>query len=347
MTTPQPVTQQPGYLGAIMISADSHVQEPDDLWKDLPPSILSRLGLHKMPSQSNRPKGAGNARARVADQDLDGVTAELLFPDNGLAIFGADQDVQEAAFRVYNDWLADFCKAAATRLFGFPALCVWDMQKCQSELRRAHDMGLVGAMIWECPHPSLPFTSDHYEPLWGMAAEMGVAVNLHILTGHNYSSNLGKTLGIERIRGAVNHKLNDAVNQLFDLIFSGVFDRHPKLRVVLAESEFGWLPYVLQQWDYYFDRYTRAMGMSFPIKRKPSEIFDQHVYGTFIEDRSGAHALAWFGTKNCMWSSDYPHPNMTWPRSREKVDELFGKMSASSLKQFLHQNVIELYKLKI
>ena len=185
------------------------------------------------------------------------------------------------------------------------------------EMQRGHSMGLKGAMVWQVPDPRLPFTSEHYESLWAACAEAGAPVICHILTGHSYIKT-GQKPGLQGLKDATNAKTNDSANTLFDFIFSGAFDRHPKLRLLLAESEIGWLPFMLQQWDYYFERFRRDREL--PIKRKPSEIFNEHVYGTFLEDYVGTRFFPWWGEKNCMWSNDYPHFNMTFPHSRQVVE---------------------------
>ena len=85
----------------------------------------------------------------------------------------------------------------------------------------------------------------------------------------------------------------------------------------------------------------------FPIKRKPSEIFADHVYFTFMHDPVGASLLERWGERNCMWSSDYPHPNMTWPNSRAFIATQIGDLPASKKKRLCSDNVIELYNLKL
>src|SRR5208282_3180062 len=169
-----------------------------------------------------------------------------------------------------------------------------------AEMHRAWDLGLVGIMVWQVPDPRLPFTSDHYEPIWAAAAEADAPVHMHILTGHSYNRTQHLLSPLEKLRGTVNQKTHDTVNTLFDMIFSGAFDRHPKLRLVLAESECGWLPFMLQQWDYYFERIGKKEKL--PIARKPSEIFEEHVFCTWLEDYSGTRHFSWWGQNNLMWS---------------------------------------------
>jgi uncharacterized protein len=335
--TPQQTAAMPK-----MISTDSHVMEPGELWQELPPRLRERLP--KVPFR-NSPPGATDPQLRLRDQDADGVAAEILFPNYGMALFGMDDsETQQEAFKLYNDWIHGFCKTDPKRLYGAPLVSVYDINAGIKEMQRGHDMGLKGAMLWQVPDPRLPFTSEHYEPLWAACAEAGAPVICHILTGHSYAIK-GRKPGIEGLRDAVNTKTSDSPNTLFDFIFSGVFDRNPKLRLLLAESEIGWMPFLLQQWDYYFDRYT--LRESLPIKRKPSEIFAEHVYGTFLEDYVGTRAFPWWGEKNCMWSNDYPHFNMTFPHSRNVVERHLQGLEDEKRNRLTRGNAINLFGLDI
>lgn len=329
----------------LLVSADSHVDEPRELWTRLPTHMQEKIP--KPRPLNKRPAGGTDPKARIVDMDTDGVKAEVLYPTFSLAWFALDQAFQEAAFRLYNDWLAEYCATSPKRLFGIATLCTYDIDQAIGELRRAHDMGHIGALIWQVPDPAIPFTSMHYERLWAAASEMNMPINLHILTGHNYSRR--DAHGIEHVRGSVNHKTNDAVNTVYDFVWSGVFDRHPKLKVELVEAEIGWLPFMLQQWDYYYHRFNAPgpQHQDFPISRPPSEIFNEHFYCTFMDDFVGSRLLDFWGERNCMWSSDYPHGNMTWPLSRAFVAKQLGYLSDAKKKRLLSQNVIDLYGLKL
>ncbi len=230
-----------------LISTDSHVAEPDDLWKQNLPERLSK-NIPRVKIGLPIP-GATDPKARIADQDRDGLAAEVLFPNNGMALFGLDDvETQVEGFRVYNDWLADYCKTDPKRLFGIPCLSVYDIDGAIREMQRGHDMGMVGAMVWQVADPRLPFLSDHYARLWAAAAECNAPIVCHILPGHSYAKDFSKRpKGNERIRNAVNRKEADTVNTLFEFIFSGAFDKHPKLKLLLSESEVGWVPFMLQQ----------------------------------------------------------------------------------------------------
>ena len=325
-----------------MISTDAHVMEPDALWQELTPRL--RENLPKVPFR-NSPPGATDPHLRLRDQDTDGVEAEVLFPNYGMALFGIDDiETQQESFKLYNDWISNFCKTDPKRLYGAPCVSVYDIKAGVKEMQRGHDLGLRGAMVWQVPDPRLPFTDAHYEPFWAACAEANQPVICHILTGHSYIKT-GQKGGIQGIKDAVNAKTNDSANTLFDFIFSGAFDRHPKLRLLMAESEIGWLPFLLQQWDYYFERFRKDRDL--PINRRPSEIFDEHVYGTFLEDYVGTRAFPWWGTKNCMWSNDYPHFNMTFPHSRQVVERHLKGLSDEKRIRLTRDNAIQRFGLDL
>lgn len=325
----------------LVISADSHVTEPMDLWKVLPADITARMPV--MEPFGALPDGGEDPVARIVDMDRDGLAAEVLYPTAALELYRFEPDIQKAAFQLYNDWIANYCKHAPDRLIGVPMIAMHDVDAAIIELKRCYDMGLKGALIWQVPHPDLPLHSSHYNPFWAVAAEMNVPVNMHILTGHSYDrTNL---TGFERIRGSVNIKTHDAINCIHDMLWSGVFERHPTLKMVIVEAEIGWIPFILQQWDYYYHRHGRKGIHKFPISRTPTDIFNDHVFATFMDDTVGSYLLPHWGDRNCMWSSDYPHENTTWPNSKAFIAQQIGGLPMERQMRLASQNVIDLYGL--
>jgi predicted TIM-barrel fold metal-dependent hydrolase len=141
-------------------------------------------------------------------------------------------------------------------------------------------------------------------------------------------------------------KLFQSVDSLYDLIYSGVLERFPKLKVVLVENELGWIPFVLEQWDYYFRRHgSKREGLM--IKKLPSEYFHNQIYTTFFNDAVGGHILSWWGQDNCMWSNDFPHGNTTWPSSRQVISRDLGALPADVRAKLVRENVSRLYNIPI
>lgn len=205
----------------IVISSDSHVFEPPDLWttridkafKDRAPR-MERVGEadHIVVEDGQTLAGIGlisNAGARfeapetisdhakfedvhtggydpdqhMVDMKIDGVSGEVLYPSQGLFYFKVeDSKLQEAIFRAYNDWLAEFCQTNPQRLKGLAMISLDDVQSGIREMERAAKMGLCGAMIAEYPFEARRYLEPEYEPFWAAAQDLNMPLSLHTAT---------------------------------------------------------------------------------------------------------------------------------------------------------------------
>ena len=266
-----------------IISADSHVIEVPDLWeKGLPSSMRDRApkayfdegrdawmfgsddvipqavgGLFmagQRPEQVEEFRRAGFSVARpggwdpverIKDMATDGVSGEVLYPSLGLGFFCVeDAAFQEGLFRTYNDWLIEYCQGAPDRLFGIALISAFDMDHAVAEMERCRKAGMLGTLIWQVPHADLPFTSDHYERYWAASQDLDMPVHLHILTGFGDSMHRQTAQGMKRYRIGV-EQTREIEDALFDIMFSGVLERYPKLKIVSVENEIGWIPFWL------------------------------------------------------------------------------------------------------
>jgi uncharacterized protein len=332
----------------LLLSADSHVIEDPQLWKKrLPLSFQAQAPVFpelKVGGQFQARPGGHDPKARLSEMVEDGVSGEVLYPSFCLDLYGlTDVALQEACFRVYNDWIIEYCSAAPDRLFGIGNLSCYNIANAVKELERCKQAGLRGGMIWLAPPSGLPFHSDHYEPLWAAAEALEMPLSLHILTGEPYPfarppSDRNAHIFLPH---TVNEKLLYAANALCGLIAGGALERHPGLKLVLVETEISWLPFIMSQYDKYWARGT----LKGPLKLTPGEYFERQVYATFFNDPPSRMFVGQWGTKNFMWSNDYPHPNSTWPNSRDVIERDLGHLQADAKKRLLSQNVQELYKL--
>ncbi|MGH7768637.1 MAG: amidohydrolase family protein, partial [Candidatus Binatia bacterium] len=186
----------------ILISADSHVMEPHDLWEKRVPESMRETAPHFEPipvGQSfQRHPGGQDPNARIKEMETDGLSAEVLYPTLALSLFALDDArMQEACFRVYNDWLIDYCKVAPKRLVGSAAISLYDADYGIKEMVRCKKEGLKGVTIWQVPHSDLPFHSSHYDKFWAAAQELEMPISLHILTGHSYFKDPNRRKGVE------------------------------------------------------------------------------------------------------------------------------------------------------
>ena len=346
----------------VIISSDSHVIEPPDTLAERAPAAFKdrvpRFPEMEVGTGFQVHPGGSDPHKRITEMDIDGVSAEVLYPSHLLLYFAMDDArLQEVSFRAYNDWLMDYCSVAPDRLAGLAAISMYDIDEAVKELERCARAGLKGSLVWQAPRVDLPFRSDHYEKFWAASEALQLPVHLHILTGHGCHKRVQRAVEkdglddidsrylIEFYRCFVNMRLGEIINAVFDLIFYGVMERHPGLKFVCAENEIGWMPFMLQQWDYYWNRFKEENPIS--ITRNPSEYFLEQVYGTFFGDTVAAHSFEWWGQDNCMWSSDYPHGNAKWPESKRYVERELGHLPADVRKKLVYTNVKELYRLDI
>jgi predicted TIM-barrel fold metal-dependent hydrolase len=337
----------------VLFSADSHIMEPVDLWKTRVPEALRAdapvFPAHKVGEGFQAHTGGWDPHERQKEMAQDGVSAEVLYPTLGLSLFGLDDArMQVACFAAYNDWLAEYCAVAPDRLLGVGMVSTYDIATGIAELERSAKLGLRGALVWQTPHPDLPFSSSHYDPLWDAAQSLNMSISLHILTGHGYSKQQferiaagGAIQGVESYRNSVNTKAYEVANAVLDLIFSGALDRFPALKLVIVENEAGWLPFMLQQWDYYYNRFKGRNPM--PIEMMPSEYFARQGYATFFKDAVGGNSFGFWGQDNCMWSNDFPHENSTWPHSRDVIETTLGHLPDEVRTKLLRTNAERLY----
>jgi predicted TIM-barrel fold metal-dependent hydrolase len=332
----------------LLISADSHVTEPYDLWttrlpkglRDQAPTFLS------VESAQSKPGGL-DPNERLKEMAVDGVSLEVLYATKGMTLFRIeDVALQEACVRVFNDWLIEFCAVSPNNLFGIALISLYNVDRAVAELERCRNAGLRGAMIWQNPPEELPFSSDHYERFWAAAQDLGMPVTLHILTGHGYMQKAHLRKGTEHYRSSVNIKLFEVMNSLFDLVFYQALDRYPKLKIVLSENEIGWIPFTLQQWGYYLGRHREREPGPVPDKL-PNEYVANQLFATFFNDPIGAQYLSTWGQDACMWSNDYPHANSTWPNSRKVIANQLGHLTPEIRTNVLSANVSRLYNIEI
>lgn len=332
----------------IMISADSHVVEPYELWSQQLPSAMREYAPTYTPLEVKAVEGhpgGKDPRKRIGEMRLDGVSAEVLYPSLALNQFGiSDPELQRACLGIYNDWLIEYCSSAPDRLLGIGAVSTFDIEAAIREMHRCKSAGLRGVMVWQVPPEQLSFKSGHYDRFWAAAQEAELPVSLHILTGVPFRpgeklSNFTDTPSLFDL--AVHRKLYYAMSALGDLIGSGVMERFPRLKFVLVENEVSWLPFVIGQWD----KYAARKMTDGPMKLTPGEYCRRQVFATYVNDPASRGVFQHWGAGNLMWSNDYPHSNSSWPKSRDVVARDFEGLDEVTRSRLLSGNVSSLYGL--
>jgi predicted TIM-barrel fold metal-dependent hydrolase len=362
------------------ISADSHITEPPNCYVDyIDPAFRDRapvikelpnvgdafviegmatpvpLGLlaaaGKEPAQITTSgvafkdlwRSGWDPKYRLADQDCDGVAAEMIYPTVGMLLCNhADFDFKKACFEAYNRWLAEYCSEAPDRLHGLAQVSMRSVEDGVAELKAVKVMGFKGVMM-----PGDPAVEDYdskiYDPVWATAAELGLPLSFHILTtksgamaqnprGPRINSFLSIIRGCQDIMGT--------------LIFSGVFDRHPGLKVVCVEADAGWVPHYMYRMDHAYKRHRYWMKAP-PLERLPSEYFAEHIYVTFQDDWVAFRTTDLCNVRRLMWASDFPHSDSTWPNSQAVLAEQTAGLSGQQRNWICHDTVAALYGLTV
>jgi predicted TIM-barrel fold metal-dependent hydrolase len=364
----------------ILISADSHVVEPADVWSarlgerfgDRVPHVVSNLkgmegdyyvgeGLDPVPVAlfgvageapeglmeavkggfAAVPKGGGDPVRRLEDMDRDGVQAEFIYPSFGMMLFGLkDVALRVACFQAYNDWIAEFCNHAPPRLAGAGMIPVDDVDVACEELKRISRLGLRGGMISCAPGTGRTYDKRLWDPMWATAAELGLPLSLHIVTEEERT---GERIGPEE--GAMKDwplQFLSGMRSFNDIVFGGALERHPELKIVLAEQDVGWVAHFLHRMDHAWEK-QRFATKGYVIKETPSFYFKRQVKCTFQDDPVGVANRYFTGIDSLMWASDYPHGDSTWPHSREVIAKEFAGVPQNEIHKIVYDNCRTLY----
>lgn len=280
---------------------------------------------------------------RVKDQDADGVGCEVLFPSLYFRVFGLpDIEVQVAAFRAYNDWLAGYCAVVPDRLVGLALIPAQNPDAAVAELERALTLGYRGVCL-PCNAPQGRRYHDRsYDRIWATAQEAGVPINFHIFTGSDQGPNDLQAAGpITSYASAATLIQMTAT----DLICQGVAHRFPRLKFVLAEWEAGWIAQWLQRLDHAFYRVRSTAPAELDLL--PSGYWRRQFYATWEDDRFGVMTRDGIGTHTLMWANDYPHHDSIWPHSQEVLSELFQGVPESEQQAMRVDNAAQLYGIRL
>jgi len=284
-------------------------------------------------------RGGWDPEARLADQDADGVSAEILYPTVGMMLCNhPDFDFKHACFQAYNEWIAEYQAAHPDRLLGIGQTAMRSVDEGIADLRRIKALGLRGVMM-----PGNPGVADYDDPMYGAffeaAVDLGLPLSFHILTSRDDSF---------RTRGPRLNAFMSIIRGCQDIIglyiFGGVFERHPKLRLVCVEADAGWAPHYMYRMDHAYERH-RYWLTGAQITRMPSEYFREHVYMTFQDDWVAFQVKDLCNVRRLMWANDFPHSDSTWPNSQAVLAKHAAHLTPEERDLILHDNVADLYNL--
>jgi predicted TIM-barrel fold metal-dependent hydrolase len=299
-------------------------------------------------------KGCYDPKERLLDMDRDGVEISVLFPGvPGMAGAGfsqiKDKPLALRCIETYNDWLSDtWCATDPNRFVGQMIVPLWDVDLAIKELQRGIGLGHKALSFPNAPESlDLPNIGDeHWDPLWDAVEEAGIPVSMHIASGSMRDSPLPLAVaGGTPSEVFVTVAPSSNFISVATLLFSGVLQRHPKLRFMSVEGGIGWLGYLIQRADEVWTKHrfwTKSV-----IKEKPSFYFKRQLYANFLDDEVGLTQRYHIGIENIMFEVDYPHSDTTFPNSQELVAKRFKDIPADETRLIVRDNAIKFFGLDL
>jgi predicted TIM-barrel fold metal-dependent hydrolase len=360
-----------------LISADSHLTEPGDLWT----SRVEKKFVDRVPRIVHLDKGAawlmegvadpvpfghtvcaGNApedlrdwmhieemrsggwdpKERINELDADNVDAEVLFPNRPWrsVVANQDPDLHHAMVRAYNDWLSEYCSYAPERLGGCAAIPSRGVKEAVAEIERTAEMeGFVAYLLSSYPHGNTTL-SEVDDPVWAAIEYIGKPIAIHV----NLSDTMPLPLALTAAKLPGTAHFYDAPGRMLELIFGGVLDRFPGLKFVMTEVDVGWVPYFVDQADDNYLRHAKAAFRDNPLPMLPGDYIREFFYFTFITDMYGIQNRDRIGHTHMLWSNDYPHITSDWPNSWKTVNAQFAGVPFDERHAMLAGNAVDIYK---
>jgi predicted TIM-barrel fold metal-dependent hydrolase len=364
----------------ILISVDDHIVEPPDVFKHHTPAkyvdripkmvkledgsdawsfeeaIIKNVALNAVAGR--RPeeygleptsfaelrKGCYDVHARIDDMNAGGYLSSLNFPSfvgmqGNLFIRAKDKQLALAVLQAYNDWHIDeWCAAYPGRFIPCGVMPLWDPQLAAAEVRRINRKGCFAVSFPPNPGaeglPSLH--SSHWDPYFAACDELGVVNCLHITDVSSFIPSLDSPVDVMISTMPVTLFATAA-----DLVFSPLLRKFKSIKFALSEGGCGWIPFFLERIDY-THRHHIWTRQDFGGKA-PSEVFLEHVYTCFIDDKTGVRNRNYVGINNMSWECDYPHSDSTWPRAAETVWESLAGLSDEDIGKISHRNAMKCY----
>ena len=349
-----------------VIDADGHILEPLELWDNyIDPAFRSRapqvfidengrerlrvegkvvgspFGIGRLGAIGLRDglvreamkycegrKGGFDPHARIVDLDVDGIDAAFLYPSIGLFSGAvADPALAAAMCRAYNRWLADYCAPYPDRLFGVAMLPMQSIDYAIEEMRFARkELGMRGGFLRPNPYNNRMAGHRDYDPFWAAAQDLDFAIGFH----EGGASGM-PTVGVDRFesRGAkhiVSHTMEMMLVSL-SVIWDGVCERFPQIRIGFMESGGGWIAPWLDRMDRHFDdQGFNDSGLTI----RPSELFQRNCWISFEPVEQSLNVLAdYIGPNKILWATDYPHPDGFFPGAPQMIADRPGLSAAT------------------
>ncbi len=292
------------------------------------------------------PLGAQDPKERIQRLDMENIERVFLYPTISIFYIAEcdDEELTQAYLQAYNRWIVDFCSDSEGRLIPVAQLSLGDPEAAERELRRAADDGVAGVFVPPFQWSRKPLGDPAHDRVFAAAEECGLPLGIHPSLEPKWTApgRYGEYTS-SKYAFCLNVTSADAVRHAFTSLFQyGVFEKFPKLRIVVLESGAGWVGYWLDRMDTVY-----ASPQGIPARRvlleKPSFYFRRQCWISGDPDEKALAAIIPIvGAERFFWASDFPHPD----HPTEYVDEvtrLVSELPESAREGFLGTNVLSAY----
>jgi predicted TIM-barrel fold metal-dependent hydrolase len=308
------------------------------------------VGMQGVTYENMRP-GCYRTVERLADMDLNGVQAQLCFPNfprfcGQMFLWGKDKELSLLSVQAYNDWMVEeWCGDSGGRLLPLCIVPLWDVELAVQEVRRNAARGVRAVAFSEIPaYLGLPsIHSRYWDPFFAACAETRTVVCMHIGSGTKTPQTSDDAP--EAVAGTI--IFGNSAASLVDFLFSGVLHRFPTLKLMYAEAQIGWIPYVLERADDVWHTHRGWAHGKDNCPELPSTYYHRQVYSCFFKDAVGIDLLDKVGVDNILFETDYPHQDSTWPDTREAAALQFGHLPQDQIDKISRGNAIKLFGLEL
>ncbi len=283
-------------------------------------------------------------KLRIKDQDLDGVQAEVIYGVLGASMRLNDNEAATELLRIYNEWLADFCATAPDRFAGLASIPSHDVDAAVAEIQNVAQRGVLKGIEVANTHDMAPLFDPSWKPVWEVANEAQLPIHYHTI-GPKNDYNFDNMAALQRRQAFAVHitSFQLAMSKIImEIIYGGVLEAYPKIKVVIGESGIGWIPYILDHMDLEWEDQFKDLT----LKMKPSDYWRRQCFATYQSDPIGLRLLDILGEDNVMWGSDFPHPDGVWPDSKAFIEREFEYIPKTIKQKILCDNAAELYGFK-
>jgi predicted TIM-barrel fold metal-dependent hydrolase len=296
--------------------------------------------------------GCWRVHERLADMDLNHVEAAICYP-NVLPRFcgqtfleAKDREFALLCLKAYNDWMIDeWCAGEARgRLIPMTLVPLWDAQLAAAEVRRCADRGSHAVSFSETPPalglPSVYDKDKYWDPFFQACQETETVINLHIGSSSKLPTTAPDAL---HVTTAI-LMFQNTIASVTDYLVSGLFERFPDLRVVWAEGQVGWMPYLLNRIDTIWEE-NRGEDIGLSLKIRPSDLVQGHVHGCIYNDPIGLMNRDLVGIDSIMFETDFPHIESQYPEGRASAAKMCSEagMNETEIYKFIRGNAIRVY----